>query len=85
MTSRVIEGHIEPCSCLILSSTFIYEPIFMKILLNAYFMKTQIFSKKFERGFVIVLTSLPPDLSSYGQLVSLFSLFFGLNEIKIKV
>ena len=45
MTLKVIQCHIRPLLCQIQSSTFVYEPILMKICMNANIMKTQFFHR----------------------------------------
>ena len=43
MTSNVNQGHIRPLLCHNHSSSFIYGPILMKILMNSIMLKTQFF------------------------------------------
>ena len=45
MTSEVIKGHIKTLLCPYQSNIFVYGPILMKICMNAYIKKTQIFHK----------------------------------------
>ena len=71
MTSKVMQGHIRNHF-----STFVYEPIILKICMNAYIMKTHFFVDMF-CYFFYFKTFCPNNnlyLRSYGQLLSLFYL-----------
>ena len=45
MTLKVMQRHKRPLLCQNHSRTFVYEPIFIKICMNANSMKTQFFHK----------------------------------------
>ena len=68
MTSKVIHGHIRPLLCQNHSSTFISEPILIKIYMDANIMKTPFFINLYIYG-----------LKCHFMTWSIFAFFFTLR------